>query len=99
MEYEEFQEVERHESWEAAYKVCQNEHPYHRGIKDSLDALRIYGKKAEVNPHNYDKMRDLKVPVIQVHAKHEGEGAKDEVSMRVATSTKLFLSVLVHESC
>lgn len=30
-----------------------------------------------MNTYNHDKIRDLDVPVIQVHARNEGEGAKD----------------------
>lgn len=38
-------------------------------------ALRIYGKKKDVNTYNHEKIRDLGVPVKQTKAQHTGTGA------------------------
>ena len=40
------------------------------------DALRIYGKKVDVNEYNHIKMRDMGVPVKQIKALHSGTGAE-----------------------
>jgi ATP-dependent DNA helicase PIF1 len=41
------------------------------------NALRIYGKKKDVNAYNHEKMRDLGVPVKQIKAQHTGTGAAE----------------------
>jgi len=38
-------------------------------------ALRVYGKKKEVNAYNHVKMRDLDAPVKQIKARNTGTGA------------------------
>ena len=39
------------------------------------EALRVYGKKADVNAYNHEKMKALGVAVKQVKAHHTGSGA------------------------
>ena len=39
------------------------------------NALRIYGKKKDVNTYNHRKMRDLVVSVKEIKAQHTGTGA------------------------
>jgi ATP-dependent DNA helicase PIF1 len=39
------------------------------------NALRIYGKKKDVNTYNHEKMRDLGVSVKEIKAQHTGTGA------------------------
>ena len=41
------------------------------------DAIRIFGRKIDVNEYNQDKMAALNVPVIQLEALHEGHQASD----------------------
>jgi ATP-dependent exoDNAse (exonuclease V) alpha subunit len=41
------------------------------------NALRVYGKKNDVNAYNHNKMRDLGVPVKQIKALHTGIGAEN----------------------
>jgi len=43
-------------------------------------ALRIYGKKADVNAFNHARMRDLQKPVLVVEASHEPASGKNATS-------------------
>jgi ATP-dependent DNA helicase PIF1 len=41
------------------------------------DVIRIYAKKEQVHQFNHERLRDLKRPVLAIHAIHEGRDTKD----------------------
>jgi hypothetical protein len=79
-------------------RMRQNKYLPPGEVKAFQDALHIYATKEEVRELNYQRLRDLKVPVFISNASHEGGANVKKATTEEAGNleSKLFLAAPRH---